>query len=122
MILAKRPDPESGGVQCRYLREDNLCGVYEGRPLGCSHYPFELTLNRRGQVRGVELPLVATCPYELDAENKLSEICAQHLRHRDERLAYADRVADWNQTQKHRRRDGRPQPLAGDFLEFLGLF
>ncbi len=122
MILAKTPDPESEGVKCRYLRDDKLCSVYEGRPLGCRHYPFELTLNRVGDVRRVEFSHVAACPMELDGQNEVSEVRAQHLQHVGERLAYADRVADWNQIQKHRRREGRSEPLAGEFLEFLGLF
>ena len=40
--------PESG---CQYLGEDDLCTIYDYRPVTCRRYPFDLEFDEAGDYR-----------------------------------------------------------------------
>ncbi len=101
---------------CTFLRDDNLCGVYEHRPLVCRAHPFDVTLTDvdRGGVEKITLSRLTHCPHEWDGHETRREIGRLERARWRESDAFIEKVAMWN-----RRRDGRRTPR--EFLRHLGL-
>ena len=108
MVLQHRGD------QCQYLRDDNLCGVYEHRPLLCREHPWAVTLSDSGAVEKVRTGRIGECPNAWDGHVTKRELgLLARLRWR-ESDAYIAKVEAWN-----RRRGPGRTPEA--FLRWLGF-
>lgn len=106
---------------CRYLGEDDRCTIYERRPLGCRIYPFEPSFDKKGTLKRLRLIGACECPYELDGKNDPDRLYSLHQRYESATERYQERVEEWNQSQKKRRRQGSAAQTARDFFDFLGF-
>ena len=106
---------------CRYLGEDDRCGIYGARPLGCRIFPFDPTFDRDGNVRRLKLIQATDCQYELDGQNDPAVIRKLHARYSAATRAYQHKIVDWNRLQKRRKRSGQAAQTASEFLSYLGL-
>lgn len=106
---------------CRYLALDDRCSIYQARPLGCRIFPFDPTFDRQGKLRRLELIQATECEYTLDGANDPSELRNLHQSHERDTLRYHQKIAEWNQLQRRRKRLGRKAQTAAQFLAFLGL-
>ena len=80
---------------CQYLGEDDLCGIYENRPITCRRYPLDV------EFEGEELSLLGIngsveCPYELDGHNTKQAIKALVEWEDAEEQPYFKLVNVWN--------------------------
>lgn len=85
---------------CRYLGKDDLCTIYESRPITCREYPFGVELKANGDVDRVTITHVVDCPNEWDGNNTPSAIralCGLNERQSD---AYVAKVRAWNRLRK----------------------
>ena len=101
----------SGG--CQYLGEDDLCSIYEHRPVTCRRYPFDVELDEGGEVEFFSISKSVECPYELDGSTSLDQINAICRWEEEEETPYLTKVKDWNRRQKPGRKKA--------FLRHLGL-
>jgi Fe-S-cluster containining protein len=108
-IMGLRRD-ENG---CQYLGEDELCTIYEHRPITCRRYPFNVEFNGNGDVSLLTISDSVECPYELDGENDPSEIKALCDWEEQEENPYNEMVEKWN----NRKRAGGKKK----FLKFMGF-
>ena len=102
------------GSHCAFLGADNLCGIYEHRPVTCREHPFNVDLSDTGAVERISLSRVVKCPHAWDgniSRNELRSVVRWNERQSD---AYTEKVRAWN-----RRRD-TPRTRPG-FLRYLGL-
>lgn len=101
---------------CSFLRDDNLCGVYEHRPLVCRQHPFDVTLRDedRGPVVKVTLSRLTHCPHGWEGKETRRDLARMERTRWRESDAFIEKVAAWN-----KRRDGRKTPR--EFLRHLGL-
>jgi len=106
---------------CRYLRQDGGCGAYLHRPLGCRVFPFDPTFDQRGRLKRLDLIQAAACPREMDGRNGVRALRQLHQRYESAIAAYLERVAEWNQRQRQRRRQGKAAETGPAFLGYLGL-
>ena len=106
---------------CHFLGSDNRCTIYNSRPLGCRVFPFNPSYTKQGKLRRLQLIQATDCQYELDGKNDPGAIHELHQRHERATAAYQERIADWNQQQARRVRQGRAVQTAREFLSFLGV-
>lgn len=106
---------------CHFLGADDRCTIYGSRPLGCRIFPFDPSYKKDGQLRRLKLIQATDCQYELDGQNDAHAIQDLHERHEATTARYQARVAEWNQQQTKRKRQGRAAQTAHDFLSFLGV-
>jgi Fe-S-cluster containining protein len=102
------------GSACTFLRDDNLCGIYEHRPVVCREHPFNVTLSDTGKVERIALSRVVHCPHEWDGKSSLGEIRAVVRWNERQSDVYTGKVKAWN------RRRSSPRTRPG-FLRYLGL-
>lgn len=101
---------------CQYLGKDELCSIYEHRPITCRRYPFDLDFDEDD---GIELlaisDSVSECPYELDGNNSEANLKAMCAWEEKEEDPYFAKVIAWN---KKEAKVGYGSP---EFLEYLGF-
>lgn len=106
---------------CHFLGKDDRCTIYSSRPLGCRIFPFDPSFSKQDKLRRLTLIQATDCLYELDGKNDPNQIRELHTRHEGATRAYHERIADWNNTQTRRVRQGKRVQTATDFLSFLGV-
>ena len=99
---------------CIFLGEDNLCTVYEHRPLACREHPFHLQHTESGALWRMSMSRVVHCPHAWDGDLKRRDLVALSRWTARESEAYTEKVRLWN-----RRRPRAATRLA--FLRYLGL-
>lgn len=104
---------------CVFLNRENRCTIYAERPLGCRIFPFDPTFAKSGKLRHLKLIQATECLYELDGKNHVGRLRSLHAGYERAASDYQAKVADWNQTQRRRLRQGKRPRLARDFLAFL---
>lgn len=103
-----------GRNRCIFLDKEDMCTIYEDRPVACREHPFNITLSETGAVQDLSLSKVSECLYELDGKipkRTLSAVCKWNEGESEE---YHERIKSWN-----RRRTGPKNRTA--FVNFLGL-
>lgn len=98
---------------CQYLGDDELCTIYEHRPVTCRRYPFDLELGTDGDIELLSISQSVECPYELDGANSLTEIKALADWEEKEEDPYFEKLEGWNEKKK---KGGKKK-----FLKFLGF-
>jgi len=98
---------------CRFLGANNLCTVYESRPVTCREYPFNVERSEAGKTT-VSIDHVVDCPNEWDGKNSIREIKAVVTWNETQSQDYVGKVKAWNRL----RQGARTRPA---FLAFLGL-
>jgi Fe-S-cluster containining protein len=106
---------------CHFLGADDRCTIYGSRPLGCRIFPFDPSYTKQGKLRRLKLIQATDCQYELDGQNDPGAMQQLHERHEATTLHYQARIAEWNQEQARRKRQGRAAQTAREFLSFLGV-
>jgi Fe-S-cluster containining protein len=106
---------------CYFLGKDDRCTIYGSRPLGCRVFPFDPGYDKRGTLRRLKLIQATDCLYELDGKNDPDAMRELQQRHEGATARYHQRVAEWNQEQARRVRQGRRVQTARDFLTFLNV-
>ena len=96
---------------CQYLGEDDLCGIYEHRPVTCRRYPFDVEFDENEELSLLGINDSVECPYELDGQNSRQSIKALVDWEDEEEQPYFKLVDRWNKRKK--RGDG------ASFLEYL---
>jgi len=101
---------------CKYLGDDDLCSIYEHRPITCRRYPFDIDFNEDDEIVLLHISdSVSECPYELDGHNSPAHLKAMCAWEEKEEDPYFEKVRDWN----------RKQAKSGfgkeEFLDFLGF-
>jgi len=99
---------------CMFLGKDNMCDIYEHRPVTCRQHPFNVTLSDTGAVERLSLSRIVECLYELDG--KINKRHLSSLMHWNDRqtVAYEKTVKSWNKT------DPKGQ-TRNAFLRFIGV-
>ena len=85
---------------CQYLGEDDLCTIYEHRPVTCRRYPFDVELDEEGDVEFLSISNSVECPYELDGNNTPGQIKALCKWEEEEETPYNENIKVWNRKQK----------------------
>lgn len=98
---------------CQYLGEDDLCGIYENRPVTCRRYPFDVEFDGDGELSLLGINDSVECPYELDGQNSKKAIKALVEWEDEEEQPYFKLVNRWNKKKK----PGQPD----QFLEHLNV-
>lgn len=106
---------------CRYLGDDARCTIYSSRPLGCRIYPLDPDFSSKGKLVRLKIVEATPCPYELDGDNDPEALRELDDRYQSAHWDYNDKVAEWNRTQKARKRDGAAAQTAREFLNYLGF-
>ena len=87
---------------CQYLGGDDLCTIYEHRPITCRRYPFDVEMDGGGDIELLSISQSVECPYELDGHNTLGQIKALCEWEEKEETPYYDKVEVWNKQKKDR--------------------
>ena len=85
---------------CQYLGEDDLCTIYDHRPITCRRYPFNVELDEGGDVEFLSISDSVDCPYELDGHNTPGQIKALCNWEDKEETPYNEKVNAWNRKRK----------------------
>ena len=115
MALAQR------AAACRFLGEDQRCGVYGARPASCRLFPFNPSFGRRGGLRRLRLLSGTECDYARDGDNDPHALREADVQRWAEHRSYLAQVDVWNRFQRHRSRIGHRLHSAREFLGFLGF-
>ena len=107
--------------RCMYLGPDDRCTVYTFRPLGCRVFPFDPTFSKSGKLVRLTLIQATDCRYELNGQNSVKGLMQLNRRYDDAMQRYHGMLAQWNQRQRSRKRQGKPVQSARKLLEFLGV-
>ena len=81
---------------CQYLGEDDRCTIYEGRPVTCRRYPFDVEMDENEDIELLSISDSVECPYELDGYNALGEIRALCVWEEEEENPYFKKIESWN--------------------------
>ena len=98
---------------CQYLGEDDLCTIYEHRPITCRRYPFDLEFDEDDEIELLKISDAVDCPYELDGHNSEANLKAMCSWEDKEEQPYFKKVRSWN---RKKQKGGRME-----FLEHLGF-
>ena len=103
---------ESG--HCMFLGKDNMCTIYDHRPVTCRQHPFNVTLSDTGAVERLSLSRIVECIYEMDG--KVSKRHLSNLLNWNDKqtVAYEKTVKAWNKS------DPKGQ-TRNAFLKFIGV-
>ncbi|MCZ6632336.1 MAG: YkgJ family cysteine cluster protein [bacterium] len=85
---------------CQYLGEDDLCTIYEHRPVTCRRYPFDVEFGEKGEIQLLSISNSVECPYELDGYQTLGEIKALCTWEEEEENPYYEKIEAWNAQKK----------------------
>ena len=98
---------------CKYLQEDDRCGIYEHRPVTCRRYPFDVEYDHKENMTLLSISDSVECPYELDGRNTRAQIKALVDWEDEEEQPYFKLVDTWN---------AKPKPGSpAKFFAHLGL-
>jgi Fe-S-cluster containining protein len=100
--------------RCMFLGDDNMCGIYEHRPVTCRSHPFEIKTDDNWGVTKLGISEVVDCPHEWDGEHTLRELKSTERWNCNQVDAFESKVKEWN-----RKRSGKR--TAREFLRFVGL-
>tara|TARA_A100001037_G_scaffold25215_2_gene20586 strand:- start:506 stop:1114 length:609 start_codon:yes stop_codon:yes gene_type:complete len=81
---------------CQFLGEDDLCGIYDHRPVACRRYPFDVEFDEKEELSLLGINDSVECPYELDGRYDKREIKALVEWEDAEEQPYFKRVEAWN--------------------------
>ena len=81
---------------CQYLGRDDLCTIYEHRPVTCHRYPFNVEFDEDDRIEGLSISQAVECPYELDGANTMQEIKVICDWEEKEETPYHEKVRAWN--------------------------
>ena len=99
---------------CTFLGKDNMCTIYEHRPVTCRQHPFNVTVSDTGAVERVSLSRIVKCLYELDGKISKRHL-SQLLNWNDKQtVAFEKTIRAWNKT------DPKGQ-TRNTFLKFIGV-
>ena len=79
-----------------FLDDQNLCSVYEARPMTCRTFPYQVDFDDDDQVSDVDLNLIVNCKSKIAPSSPLTEViekCAD--RRRGSKLCF-DLIRKWN--------------------------
>ncbi|MBE82005.1 MAG: hypothetical protein CME21_05515 [Gemmatimonadetes bacterium] len=85
---------------CQYLQEDDLCGIYENRPVACRRYPFDVELGENNELTLLGINDSVECPYELDSKYEKKQIEELVKWEDEEEQPYFKLVETWNKKKK----------------------
>jgi Fe-S-cluster containining protein len=85
---------------CQYLGEDDLCEIYENRPVTCHRYPFDVEFDSDGELSLLGINGSVECPYELDGHYEKQKIKALVEWEDQEEQPYFKLVEAWNKKKK----------------------
>tara|TARA_B100000315_G_scaffold191294_1_gene181487 strand:- start:35 stop:601 length:567 start_codon:yes stop_codon:yes gene_type:complete len=100
--------------RCMFLGKNNMCIIYDHRPVTCRQHPFNVTLSDTGAVERLSLSRIVPCLYEMDG--KVNKRHLSNLLHWNDKqtVAYEKIVKAWNKTNlKVQTRNA--------FLRFIGV-
>ncbi len=100
--------------RCKFLGDDNMCGIYEHRPVTCRSHPFDIETNDNWAVTKLGISQIVDCPHEWDGNHSLPELKATERWNINQVDDFEVKVRAWN-----RKRSGKR--TAGEFLNFVGL-
>lgn len=83
---------------CQYLGEDDLCGIYEHRPVTCRRYPFDVEFDENDELSLLGINDSVECPYELDGKHTKKGIKALVEWEDREETPYFKLVTRWNKS------------------------
>ena len=100
--------------RCMFLDKDNMCTIYDHRPVTCRQHPFNITLSATGAVERLSISRIVECKYEMDGN--VSKRHLSRLLHWNDKqtVAYEKTVKAWNKT------DPKKQ-TRNAFLRFIGV-
>ncbi|MBQ27678.1 MAG: hypothetical protein CMH81_06005 [Nitrospiraceae bacterium] len=100
--------------KCMFLGKDNMCLIYDHRPVTCRQHPFNVTLSDTGAVERLSLSRIVPCLYEMDG--KVSKRHLGSLLHWNDKqtVTYEKTVKAWNKTDSKRQ-------TRNAFLSFIGV-
>jgi Fe-S-cluster containining protein len=107
---------------CRFLKDDDRCGVYTVRPRDCQLYPFVLERDARRDVVRLSLFDPQGCGDRSSTAAELAAVERADAERWAEVDAYRTLVTRWNRLAGHRRRFGHGGTGAAEFLAFAGRF
>ena len=85
---------------CQYLGEDDLCTIYDHRPVTCRRYPFDVEMDEQENIELLSISDSVECPYELDGYHALGEIKALCVWEEEEENPYFEKIEIWNKKKK----------------------
>ena len=100
-------------IGCQYLGEDDLCTIYEHRPVTCRRYPFDIEFDEKGKIEFLSISDSVECLYELDGHNTTKELKALCTWEEKEEEPYYEKLKEWN---RKRKRKGKKK-----FLTYIGF-
>lgn len=103
-----------GRNRCIFLDKEDMCTIYEHRPVACREHPFNITRSNSGAVTGLSLSKVSECLYELDGQISKRTLSAVCKWNEDESEEYHERVKRWNRWPKGSK-------TRTDFMKHIGF-
>ncbi len=85
---------------CQYLGKDDLCTIYEHRPITCRRYPFDVEFDSEGNIELLGISNTVECLYELDGYNSPGQIKALCKWEEEDEIPYFQKVKSWNRRKK----------------------
>jgi Fe-S-cluster containining protein len=110
-----------GDTGCRFLGENDGCGVYEARPASCRLYPLDPSFGPRGGLRRLRLLPGADCDHARDGHNDPHALRRADDQRWAEHRAHSEQIEIWNRAQRHRARLGHRLRGSAEFLRFIGF-
>lgn len=90
---------------CQYLGEDDLCMIYENRPVTCRRYPFDVELVEDDGLSLLGVNDSVECPYELDGHYEKKDIENLVAWEEEEEQPYFKLVEAWNRKKRRGNED-----------------
>jgi len=100
--------------RCKFLGDDDMCQIYEHRPVTCRSHPFEIKTDDNWAVTKLGISDVVDCPHEWDGTHKIRELKATERWNCNQVEAFEVKVKAWN-----RKRNIKRTP--DEFLRFVEL-
>ncbi len=101
-------------TRCKFLGEDEMCTIYEHRPVTCRTHPFDMETNDNWGVTDLSISEVVDCPHEWDGDHTVRELKSAERWNCRQVEDFEVKVRAWN-----RKRSGKR--TANEFLRFVGL-
>ncbi len=99
---------------CMFLGKDNMCTIYDHRPVTCRQHPFNVTLSNAGAVERLSLSRIVECFYELNGKVSRRHLSQLLYWNDKQTVAYEKTVKAWNKTNPKKQ-------TRNAFLRFLGV-
>ena len=82
--------------RCMFLNDQNLCSVYEARPMTCRTFPYQVDFDDDDQVSDVDLNLIVNCKSKIAPSSPLTEVIKNVRIEEEEDELYFDLIRKWN--------------------------